>query len=105
MKGYLNHPASTAQILDDDGWLPTGDIGHADADGVFYVVDRLKELIKYKGYQVPPAGLEAILLTHPAVADAAVIASPDEDAGEVPMAFVMLKTQATPEELIQFVAY
>jgi len=104
MKGYLNNPTATAQILDGDGWLHTGDIGHADADGDFYVVDRLKELIKYKGYQVPPAELEAILLTHPAVADAAVIASPDEDAGEVPKAFVVLKTEATPEELIQFVA-
>jgi len=104
MKGYLNNPAATAQILDDDGWLHTGDIGHADADGDFYVVDRLKELIKYKGYQVPPAELEAILLTHPAVADAAVIASPDEDAGEVPKAFVVLKTEAAPDELIQFVA-
>src|SRR3989449_770574 len=104
MKGYLNNPAATAQILDRDGWLHTGDIGHADAEGDFYVVDRLKELIKYKGYQVPPAELEAILLTHPAVADAAVIASPDEDAGEVPKAFVVLKTEATPEELIQFVA-
>ena len=104
MKGYLNNPAATTQILDDDGWLHTGDIGHADADGDFYVVDRLKELIKYKGYQVPPAELEAILLTHPAVADAAVIANPDEDAGEVPKAFVVLKTEAAPDELIQFVA-
>ncbi|TMD82930.1 MAG: 4-coumarate--CoA ligase family protein [Chloroflexi bacterium] len=104
MKGYLNNPTATAQILDNDGWLHTGDIGHADADGDFYVVDRLKELIKYKGYQVPPAELEAILLTHPAVADAAVIASPDEDAGEVPKAFVVLKTPATPDELMQFVA-
>ena len=104
MKGYLNNPTATAQILDEDGWLHTGDIGHADADGDFYVVDRLKELIKYKGYQVPPAELEAILLTHPAVADAAVIASPDEDAGEVPKAFVVLKAPATPEELMQFVA-
>jgi acyl-CoA synthetase (AMP-forming)/AMP-acid ligase II len=104
MKGYLNNPTATAQILDGDGWLHTGDIGRADADGDFYVVDRLKELIKYKGYQVPPAELEAILLTHPAVADAAVIASPDEDAGEVPKAFVVLKAETTPEELIQFVA-
>ena len=104
MKGYLNNPTATAHILDKDGWLHTGDIGHADADGDFYVVDRLKELIKYKGYQVPPAELEAILLTHPAVADAAVIASPDEEAGEVPKAFVVLKTPATPEELMLFVA-
>jgi acyl-CoA synthetase (AMP-forming)/AMP-acid ligase II len=104
MKGYLNNPAATAQILDKDGWLHTGDIGHADADGDFYVVDRVKELIKYKGYQVPPAELEAILLTHPAVADAAVIPSPDEEAGEVPKAFVVLKGEATPDELMQFVA-
>jgi len=104
MKGYLNNPAATAEILDKDGWLHTGDIGHADADGDFYVVDRVKELIKYKGYQVPPAELEAILLTHPAVADAAVIPSPDEEAGEVPKAFVVLKGQVSPEELMRFVA-
>jgi acyl-CoA synthetase (AMP-forming)/AMP-acid ligase II len=104
MKGYLNNPAATAQILDSDGWLHTGDIGHADPDGDFYVVDRVKELIKYKGYQVPPAELEAILLTHPAVADAAVIPSPDEEAGEVPKAFVVLKGQVSPEELMRFVA-
>jgi acyl-CoA synthetase (AMP-forming)/AMP-acid ligase II len=104
MKGYLNNPAATAQILDSDGWLHTGDIGHADPDGDFYVVDRVKELIKYKAYQVPPAELEAILLTHPAVADAAVIPSPDEEAGEVPKAFVVLKSEVTPEALMQFVA-
>ena len=62
--------------LDDDGWLHTGDIGHVDADGHVYIVDRLKELIKYKGFQVPPAELEALLLTHPAVADAAVVGRP-----------------------------
>jgi acyl-CoA synthetase (AMP-forming)/AMP-acid ligase II len=104
MKGYLNNPGATAQILDKDGWLHTGDIGHADPDGDFYVVDRVKELIKYKGYQVPPAELEAILLTHPAVADAVVIPSADEEAGEVPKAFVVLKSQVPPDELMQFVA-
>ncbi len=104
MKGYLNNRAATEQILDKDGWLHTGDIGHADKDGDFFIVDRLKELIKYKGYQVPPAELEAILLTHPAVADAAVIPSPDEEAGEVPKAFVVLKGQVTPEELMRYVA-
>jgi acyl-CoA synthetase (AMP-forming)/AMP-acid ligase II len=104
MKGYLNNPTATAQILDQDGWLHTGDVGHADPDGDFYVVDRVKELIKYKGYQVAPAELEAILLTHPAVTDAAVIPSPDEEAGEVPKAFVVLKTQVAPEALMQFVA-
>jgi acyl-CoA synthetase (AMP-forming)/AMP-acid ligase II len=104
MKGYLNNRAATEQILDQDGWLHTGDIGHADPDGDFYIVDRLKELIKYKGYQVPPAELEAILLTHPAVADAAVIPSPNEEAGEVPKAFVVLKGEITPDELIEYVA-
>src|SRR5205814_8406635 len=103
MKGYLNNPAATTQILDDDGWLHTGDIGHADQDGDFYIVDRLKELIKYKGYQVPPAELEAILLTHPAVADAAVIPSPNEEAGEMPKAFVVLKSPITPEALMAYV--
>jgi acyl-CoA synthetase (AMP-forming)/AMP-acid ligase II len=104
MKGYLNNRTATEQILDQDGWLHSGDIGHADQDGDFFIVDRLKELIKYKGYQVPPAELEAILLTHPAVADAAVIPSPDEEAGEVPKAFVVLKSPVTPEELMRYVA-
>ncbi len=104
MKGYLNRPEATAQAIDAEGWLHTGDLGYADEDGYFYVVDRLKELIKYKGYQVAPAELEAILLTHPAVADAAVIPSPDEAAGEVPKAFVVLKDKATPEDLMVFVA-
>ncbi len=104
MKGYLTNRAATEQILDRDGWLHTGDIGHADKEGDFYIVDRLKELIKYKGYQVPPAELEAILLTHPAVADAAVIPSPNEEAGEVPKAFVVLKGEVTPEVLMQYVA-
>ena len=66
MKGYLNNEAATKSTIDDDGWLHTGDIGHVDADGHLFVVDRLKELIKYKGFQVPPAELEALLLTHPA---------------------------------------
>jgi acyl-CoA synthetase (AMP-forming)/AMP-acid ligase II len=105
MKGYLNRPEATAAMLDGNGWLHTGDLGYADAAGNFYVVDRLKELIKYKGYQVAPAELEAVLLAHPAVADAAVIPSPDETAGEVPKAFVVLKAGATPaEELMAFVA-
>jgi acyl-CoA synthetase (AMP-forming)/AMP-acid ligase II len=104
MKGYLNNPAATAQMIDGEGWLHTGDVGCADADGWIYVVDRVKELIKYKGYQVAPAELEAVLLAHPAVADAAVIPSPDDAAGEVPKAFVVLKEEATPEELMAFVA-
>jgi acyl-CoA synthetase (AMP-forming)/AMP-acid ligase II len=95
MKGYLNNPEASRQMLTPDGWLHTGDIGYIDQDGFLYVVDRLKELIKYKGLQVPPAELEAVLVSHPAVADAAVIPSPDEEAGEVPKAFVVLKPQAS----------
>jgi 4-coumarate--CoA ligase len=91
MAGYLNQPAATAATIDAEGWLHTGDIAHIDTDGYLFVVDRLKELIKYKGFQVPPAELEALLLEHPAVADAAVIGLPDDEAGEIPVAFVVLK--------------
>jgi acyl-CoA synthetase (AMP-forming)/AMP-acid ligase II len=104
MQGYLNRPDATRAVINPDGWFRTGDIGYADEDSYFYIVDRLKELIKYKGLQVAPAELEAVLLTHPAVADAAVIPSPDEEAGEVPKAFVVLRGEATPDELMAFVA-
>jgi acyl-CoA synthetase (AMP-forming)/AMP-acid ligase II len=104
MRGYLNHPDDTRATLDDDGWLHTGDIGHADDDGHFFVVDRLKELIKYKGLQVAPAELEGVLISHPAVADAAVVPLKDEEAGEVPRAFVVLKAPATAEDLTAYVA-
>ncbi len=106
MKGYLNNPTATASTLDADGWLHTGDIGHVDADGHVYVVDRLKELIKYKGFQVPPAELEALLLTHPAIADAAVVGRPDDEAGEVPVGYVVLRDghQVTEDEVATFVA-
>jgi acyl-CoA synthetase (AMP-forming)/AMP-acid ligase II len=104
MKGYLNNPQATAHTVDDEGWLHTGDIGRADADGYFTIVDRLKELIKYKGYQVPPAELEAVLLSHPIVADVAVIPKRDEEAGEIPKAFVVCKGDIEPEVLIAFVA-
>ena len=104
MKGYLNDPSATRATITSEGWLRTGDIGYVDADGFLFVVDRLKELIKYKGMQVAPAELEALLLTHPAVADAAVIGSPDAEAGEVPKAFVVLKGEATPDALMGFVA-
>lgn len=73
MIGYLNNDKATPETIDKDGWLHTGDIARIDADGNLFIVDRLKELIKYKGFQVPPAELEALLLTHPAIADAAVI--------------------------------
>jgi len=104
MKGYLNRPEETAQAIGAEGWLHTGDVGIADADGWLTVVDRLKELIKYKAFQVAPAELEAILLSHPSVADAAIIPSPDAEAGEVPKAFVVLRADATPQELMVFVA-
>jgi acyl-CoA synthetase (AMP-forming)/AMP-acid ligase II len=106
MRGYLGDDEATARTLDDEGWLHTGDIGHADEDGWFYLVDRLKELIKYKGFQVAPAELEAVLLEHPDVADAAVVGSPDEEAGEVPKAFVVAAERADldVEALKAFVA-
>jgi acyl-CoA synthetase (AMP-forming)/AMP-acid ligase II len=106
MKGYLNNEVATRDTIDDDGWLHTGDIGHYDDDGHLYIVDRLKELIKYKGFQVPPAELEALLLTHPQIADAAVIGLPDGEAGEIPAAYVVLKKgdETTAAEIQAFVA-
>ncbi len=104
MTGYLNNPEATAQTIDADGWLHTGDIGYADEDGHFFIVDRAKELIKYKGFQVPPAELEAVLLMHPCVADAAVIPYPDDEAGEVPKGILVLREQVEPEAILEFVA-
>jgi acyl-CoA synthetase (AMP-forming)/AMP-acid ligase II len=104
MKGYLNRPEATAHTVDSEGWLHTGDIGYADEEGHFYIVDRVKELIKYKGFQVAPAELEAILLSHPAIRDAAVIPSPDEEAGEVPKAFIVLRSETSVEDLLDYVA-
>ena len=104
MKGYFKRPDETRDTLDDEGWLHTGDIGHADDEGDFFIVDRLKELIKYKGMQVPPAELEAVLLSHPSVADAAVVALKDPDVCEIPRAFVVLKAPATADELMEYVA-
>jgi acyl-CoA synthetase (AMP-forming)/AMP-acid ligase II len=104
MAGYLNHAEATAQAINADGWLHTGDVGYTDAEGYFYIVDRLKEFIKYKGFQVAPAELEALLLSHPAVADVAVIPVPDEEAGEVPKAFVVAKCDVAAADLIEFVA-
>ncbi len=106
MKGYLHNQEATREIIDEEGWLHSGDIGKTDGDGYLYVVDRVKELIKYKGLQVAPAELEAVLQSHPAIADVAVIPSPDEEAGEVPKAFVVVKpeTTLTANEVIAFVA-
>jgi acyl-CoA synthetase (AMP-forming)/AMP-acid ligase II len=106
MKGYLNNPEATAATIDTDGWLHTGDIAVIDADGHVSIVDRLKELIKVKGFQVAPAELEAMLLTHPAVADVAVIGIDDPESGEVPRAYVVLKPdqQITATDLTSFLA-
>ncbi|EDV24418.1 uncharacterized protein TRIADDRAFT_56199 [Trichoplax adhaerens] len=105
MKGYLKNQAATDKTIDQDGWLHTGDIGYYDESGNYFIVDRLKELIKYKGFQVPPAELEELLLTHPKIADVAVIGIPDVDAGELPKAFIVKKSDdLIAEEVIQFVA-
>ena len=90
MKGYLGRPEDSDATKDKDGWLHTGDIARVDEHGHVYIVDRLKELIKYKGFQVPPAELEAVLLSHDEIADAAVVGLPDEEAGEIPVGFVVL---------------
>jgi acyl-CoA synthetase (AMP-forming)/AMP-acid ligase II len=104
MKGYLNRPEETARAFDGEGWLHTGDVGYLDADGYLFITDRLKELIKYNAFQVAPAELEALLLSHPDVADAVVVPTPDEKVGEVPKALVVMRGAATPEELTAFVA-
>lgn len=105
MKGYLNNAKATAETILTDGWLRTGDIAHFDEDGYLYITDRLKELIKYKAFQVAPAELEAELVTHPAIGDAAVIGKPDEAAGELPMAFIVVahdQPVPTLEEVQQY---
>ncbi|HET6988706.1 MAG TPA: AMP-binding protein [Kribbella sp.] len=105
MKGYLGRQAETDATIDPDGWLHTGDIGRVDERGYLYVVDRVKELIKYHGYQVPPAELEAVLLTDDRIADAAVIGV-DADGNEVPKAFVvpMPGVELTEADVIEYVA-
>jgi acyl-CoA synthetase (AMP-forming)/AMP-acid ligase II len=103
MKGYWNNPGATAETVDADGWLRTGDIGIVDGDGYLTIVDRLKELIKVKGYQVAPAELEALLLDHPQIADAAVIPVPDVESGEAPKAFVVARGPLSAEEVRAFV--
>jgi acyl-CoA synthetase (AMP-forming)/AMP-acid ligase II len=104
MKGYLNNDAATHSSIDADGFFHSGDIGHIDDRDQFFIVDRLKELIKYKGFQVAPAELEALLLSHPMIADAAVIGVHDEEGEEVPKAFVVLKEPLSPEAIMEFVA-
>jgi acyl-CoA synthetase (AMP-forming)/AMP-acid ligase II len=106
MVGYLNNPEATAGVLEPDGFLHTGDIATANAQGLVTIIDRLKELIKYKGYQVAPAVLESVLLTHPKIADAAVIGVNDDDGQEIPQAFVvpLPDTELSAQEVIDFVA-
>jgi acyl-CoA synthetase (AMP-forming)/AMP-acid ligase II len=104
MKGYLNNDEATKITVDDDGWLHTGDMAKVDQDGYFFIVDRLKELIKYKGFQVPPAELEALLVSHPKIADAAVIPVPDEEAGEIPKAYVVTREEIDGSEIMAYVA-
>jgi len=111
MRGYWNGTGAEQPVTDDtaavlrDGWLFTGDVGRKDANGYVFIVDRKKEFIKYKGFGVGPAEVEAVLCEHPAVADAGVIGKPDEEAGEIPKAFVQLRAgaTATADELIAFV--
>jgi long-chain acyl-CoA synthetase len=104
MIGYWKRPKETAEAL-RNGWFYTGDLGKIDEDGYLYIVDRKKETIKYKGFTIGPAELEAVLLEHPAVGDCAVVGKPDPVAGEIPKAYVSLRggARATAEELIEFV--
>ncbi|PIN01428.1 Acyl-CoA synthetase [Handroanthus impetiginosus] len=106
MKGYLNNTDATTAALDKDGWLHTGDIVYFDKEGYLYVIDRLKEVIKYKGFQVAPADLEAVLMAHPDVLDAAVIGEMEEEAGEIPVAFVVPKdgSSVSQQALMDYVA-
>lgn len=107
MKGYLGRPDETAAMIDPDGWLHTGDVGYVDGGGWLFVVDRVKELIKYKGFQVAPAELEALLLTHPGIADAAVVGEYNDDNNEVPHAYVVRQQTAldlSQSEVLMYVA-
>ena len=106
MKGYLNNKQATDDTIDADGWLHTGDVAELDENGHYSIVDRVKELIKYKGFQVPPAELEALLLTHPQIADCAVIGIPDDEAGELPKAFIVAAPgqELSAEDVQGFVA-
>ena len=107
MAGYLNKPEQTAEALPGDGWLRTGDLANADPEGNVHIVDRLKELIKYKGYQVPPAELESVLLSHPEIADAAVVGvHRASDGEELPKAFVVAQrgSALNEQQVMDFVA-
>jgi acyl-CoA synthetase (AMP-forming)/AMP-acid ligase II len=103
-KGYLNNESATRFTFDQDGWLRTGDVAIVDEDGYFSIVDRVKELIKYKGFQVAPAELEALIVAHPRVADVAVVPVPSEEAGELPKAYIVKRGDLTEDELKVYVA-
>ncbi|KAJ8898452.1 hypothetical protein PR048_003812 [Dryococelus australis] len=100
-KGYMHNEKATQEAIDVDGWLHSGDLGYYDEDGYFYIVDRLKEIIKYQGYQISPSELESILITHPAVKEAAVVGVPHKLYGEVPQAYVVRQpgTNAEAQEI------
>ncbi|PKA48700.1 putative 4-coumarate--CoA ligase 3 [Apostasia shenzhenica] len=106
MKGYLNNETATKATVDGDGWLHTGDIGYVDDDDDIFIVDRLKEIIKYKGFQVAPAEIEALLLAHDHVVDAAVVAMKDDAAGEVPVAFIVRVkgSELSEDEIKRYIA-
>lgn len=106
MKGYLNNPEATVKTIDKEGWLHTGDVGFIDSNEEIFIVDRAKEIIKYKGYQVAPAEIERILLSHPSIADAAVTREEHAGAGEIPVAFVVRANgvEISEQEIKNFVA-
>lgn len=104
MLGYYKNPQITAETIDRENWLHTGDLGYFTEDGFLYITGRIKELIKYKGFQVSPSEIEAIILTHPGVKDAAVLGKPDELSGEVPMALVVRQPgkNVSVKEIVDF---
>nr|WOX58871.1 4-coumarate-CoA ligase 2 [Phyla nodiflora] len=106
MKGYVNDPKANSEAFVSGEWFRTGDVCYIDGEGFLFVVDRVKDIIKYKGYQVPPAELEQLLLSHPDIVDAAVIPYPDEEAGQVPLAFVVRQPESSLDEgrVIEFIA-